>query len=134
MKLSQLHKQEEQRLIEQDEKEERILLDKLSRPVESGSKPFINLKTVWPWIILLAIILLTFATRIFGIGPSPQFYEFDPYFSMMAAQSILVYGQQFYTSHSAWPIEVNGSVMRIQPLIPDLEADGYSLAERSRIE
>ncbi len=127
-KLSQLHAKEEQRLIEQHEREESIMLDKLSRPAESGTKPFINLKTAWPWLILLAIILLTFATRMFGIGPSPHFYEFDPYFDMMAAQSILVYGQQFYTSHSAWPIETSGSVMRVQPLIPYLEAYWYSLA------
>ncbi|MCL4379469.1 MAG: hypothetical protein M1160_02375 [Candidatus Marsarchaeota archaeon] len=126
-KLSELHQQEEQKLIEQHEREEEMLLNRLSKP-EAAAKSAINIKTAWPWILLLAIMLLTFATRIFGIGPSPQFYEFDPYYDMMAAQSILVYGQQFYTSHAAWPIEVGGSVMRIQPLVPYLEAYWYSLA------
>ncbi len=126
-KLSELHHQEEQRILEQHKREEEILLNRLSKP-ESTGKPLINLKTAWPWILLLAIMLLTFATRIFGIGPSPTFYEFDPYFSMMAAQSILVYGHQFLTSHAAWPVEVAGSVVRIQPLMPYLEAYWYSLA------
>ena len=126
-KLSELHHQEEQRLLEQHKHEEEILLNRLSRP-ERASKPLLNIRTAWPWILLLAIMLLAFATRIFGIGPSPHFYEFDPYFSMMAAQSILVYGQQFFTSHAAWPIEAAGSVVRIQPLIPYLEAYWYSLA------
>ncbi len=126
-KLAELHKQEEQRLIEQHEKEESILLRRLSK-TDSPTKPFLNMKTAWPWLLLLALMLVTFSTRIFGIGPSNVFYEFDPYFSMMAAQSILVYGQQFFTSHAAWPIEAAGSVMRIQPLIPYLEAYWYSLA------
>ncbi len=129
-KMFELHKAEERKLIEEHEKEERIMLNRLSGPVEGqvGPKPFINFKTAWPWMLLIAIILITFATRAFGIGVSPHFYEFDPYFDMMATQSILVYGQQFYTAHSAWPIETAGSVMRVQPLVPYIEAYWYSLA------
>ncbi len=130
LKLSELHTQEEKRLAEGHAKEEGILLDRLSAPMQSTTaqhKGF-NLKTAWPWILLLTIMLLAFATRMFGILPSPHFFEFDPYFDMMAAQSILVYGHQFYTSYGAWPVEPAGSVMRIQPLVPYLEAYWYSLA------
>ncbi len=127
-KLAELHAQEERKLIEQHEREESLLLKRLSTPTDTGKSSSMSLRTAWPWMLLLVIMLLTFATRMFGIGPSPHFYEFDPYFDMLAAQSILVYGQQFYTSHAAWPIETSGSVMRVQPLIPYLEAYWYSLA------
>jgi hypothetical protein len=125
-KLAELHKTEEEKLSSEHEKEERILLNRLNKP--ENTKQIINLKTAWPWIILLALMLLTFATRIQGISISPSYFEFDPYFDMMAAQSILVYGQQFYITHSAWPVELSGSVMRIQPIIPYLEAYWYDLA------
>ena len=125
-KLAALHKSEEERLASDHEKEERILLNRLNMP--EPSRQIINLKTSWPWLILLALMILSFATRIQGIAISPTYFEFDPYFDMMAAQSILVYGQQFYTSHSAWPIELSGSVMRVQPIIPYLEAYWYDLA------
>jgi hypothetical protein len=125
-KLAELHKTEEEKLAADHEREEMILLNRLNKPEQS--KQFINLKTSWPWIILLALMILSFATRIQGIATSPSYFEFDPYFDMMAAQSILVYGQQFYTAHSAWPVELSGSVMRIQPIIPYLEAYWYDLA------
>ena len=128
-KLDELHTQEETKLIEQHEKEERILLNRLNAPKTDAKEGF-NLRSSWPWIILIVLMLLAFGTRLFGIGLSPKFFEFDPYFDMMAAQSILVYGQQFYTSYSAWPVEMSGSVMRVQPLIPYLEAYWYSLANK----
>ena len=82
----------------------------------------------WVWALLLALMLLTFYTRIINIPTAPQFFEFDPYFDMMAAQSILVYGQQFYLMPSAWPVVASGTVMRVQPLLPYLEAYWYELA------
>src|SRR5208283_2529359 len=129
VKLSELHAQEERRLAEDHAKEESMLLGRLSAPPQAASlSSGFKIKTAWPWMLLLVIMLITFATRMFGILPAPHFFEFDPYFDMLAAQSILTYGQQFYTSYSAWPVEVAGSVMRIQPIVPYLEAYWYSLA------
>ena len=82
----------------------------------------------WVWAILLAIMLITFTTRIVNISVSPTFFEFDPYFDMLATQSILTFGSQFYLSTSAWPAVTAGTVMRIQPLMPYLEAYWYDLA------
>ncbi len=129
VKLSELHAQEERRLAEDHAKEESMLLGRLSAPPQAASlSSGFKIKTAWPWMLLLVIMIITFATRMFGILPAPHFFEFDPYFDMLAAQSILTYGQQFYTSYSAWPVEVAGSVMRIQPIVPYLEAYWYSLA------
>ena len=82
----------------------------------------------WVWTILLILMLFTFYTRIANMGTAPNFFEFDPYFDMIATQSILVYGQQFYLSPSAWPVSALGTVMRVQPLLPYLEAYWYDLA------
>jgi hypothetical protein len=128
LKLEELHKKEEEKLITEHEREEAVLLSNLKRRYKNGSKPLISVKTSWVWILLLAIMIITLSTRMFGIGLSPHFFEFDPYFDMLASKSILVYGQQYYRSTSAWPTEVNGSVMRVQPLIPYIEAYWYSLA------
>ncbi|MCL4389095.1 hypothetical protein M1397_00570 [Candidatus Marsarchaeota archaeon] len=128
-KLSELHRLEEEKLAAEHEQEERLLLNRLGKSTASSTRPgIINLKTAWPWLLLFIIMILAFATRMTGISLSQHFFEFDPYFDMMAAQSILVYGQQFYTAHSAWPVEAAGSVMRIQPVIPYLEAYWYDLA------
>ncbi|MDE1832811.1 MAG: hypothetical protein KGH58_00125 [Candidatus Micrarchaeota archaeon] len=85
----------------------------------------------WVWAILLALMLITFYTRIINISVSPTFFEFDPYFDMLATQSILTFGSQFYLSTSAWPAVANGTVMRIQPLVPYIEAYWYSLVNSS---
>ncbi len=129
VKLAELHKQEEAKLMEKHETEESLLLSRLKGKERSATgQSFFNIKTSWVWIALLFLIIITFATRILGIGPSPQFFEFDPYFDMLGAESILVFGHQYYTSPSAWPAIPGGSVMRIQPLVPYIEAYWYSLA------
>jgi len=84
--------------------------------------------TKWVWLILLAIMLLTFATRMFSIGIAPRFFEFDPYFDMMNAQQIIIFGQQLHYDPGAWPIAPNGTVRKIQPIVPYDEAYWYSLA------
>ncbi len=84
--------------------------------------------TKWVWMLLLAIMLLTFATRMFSIGIAPRFFEFDPYFDMMNAQQIIIFGQQLHYDPSAWPIAPNGTVRKIQPIVPYDEAYWYSLA------
>ncbi|MDE1810676.1 MAG: hypothetical protein KGH66_01385 [Candidatus Micrarchaeota archaeon] len=82
----------------------------------------------WVWAILIVLMLTTFYTRIINISVAPTFFEFDPYFDMLATQSILTFGSQFYLSTSAWPAVAGGTVMRIQPLMPYLEAYWYDLA------
>ncbi len=125
-KVVDLHKKDELVLIEHHQKEERMLLDKLER--QKVSKP-INISSVpqWVWFVLFAIMLLTFATRMLSIGITPNFFEFDPYFDMLSTQQLLTYGYMPLLSTSAWPALASGSVMRIQPLIPYLEAYWYSL-------
>jgi asparagine N-glycosylation enzyme membrane subunit Stt3 len=82
----------------------------------------------YAWVFLLVLVLLTFLTRVASIGIAPKFFEFDPYYDMQSTQYILTYGQQLLHDHSAWPTLVNGSIHRIQPLIPYLEAYWYELA------
>ncbi len=82
----------------------------------------------WVWLVLLVLMLATFATRMQSINTAPTFFEFDPYFDMMSAQQILVLGYQPYTTTAAWPVVPAGTVTRVQPLIPYLEAYWYSLA------
>ena len=81
----------------------------------------------YAFAILFAIMLIVFITRIIGIGKSSTYFEFDPYFDMLNTQSILTYGYQVLYSPSAWPIASQGTILRIQPLIPYLEAYWYSL-------
>ena len=80
------------------------------------------------WAILLALMLLTFATRIENISIAPIFFQFDPYFDMFCTETIITYGYQVLLSPSAWPVVVEGTVLRVQPLIPYLEAYWYDLA------
>ena len=47
---------------------------------------------------------------------------------MLSAQSILTFGHQLLYSPSAWPTIPTGTIMRIQPIVPYLEAYWYSLA------
>lgn len=84
--------------------------------------------THWIWIALLAIMILTFATRMLSIGTAPTFFEFDPYFSMINAQYIVTFGQQLQLDPAAWPAVVGGTNHRIEPIVPYLEAFWYDLA------
>ena len=128
-----LHKDEEERLERDHKQEERILLDRLRvEAASSGSglaaKERAGLKINWIWVALLAIMLLAFGTRMMSIGITPKFFEFDPYFDMLSTESILTFGYQVLYSPSAWPTIPTGTSVRIQPLVPYLEAYWYSLA------
>ncbi len=80
------------------------------------------------WIILMALMLITFLTRMQSIVVAPKFYEFDPYFDMIDSQYILTYGHQLLLDPSSWPIVAAGTNHRLQPIVPYLEAYWYSLA------
>jgi hypothetical protein len=80
------------------------------------------------WILLLLIMIITFYTRIVNIGVSPHYFEFDPYFDLLDAKSILTIGKQLYLDPAAWPVVAAGTNHRIQPLLPYLEAYWYDLA------
>ncbi len=82
----------------------------------------------WVWWLLFFIMIATFASRISNITSAPNFFEFDPYFDMIGAQYILTYGQQALLSPSAWPVVAAGTNMRLQPIVPYLEAYWYDLA------
>ena len=129
-KLENLHAGELERLALDHEQEEKILLKKLSDTTKNisgfDSRGFLSKN--WVWLLLLLIMLLTFATRMQSIGVAPKFFEFDPYFDMLSAQSILTFGHQLLYSPSAWPTIPTGTIMRIQPIVPYLEAYWYSLA------
>ncbi len=129
--LRDAHAKELNRIIKDHEQEESMLLSKLEKDSEyrprQGGFSF-DIKQNWPWIALLLIMLVGFSVMVLSIAVAPNYFEFDPYFDMLAAKSVLVFGQQFYTSTSAWPVVSTGTVMRIQPLIPYIEAYWYSLA------
>ncbi len=129
--ISDAHKREMERIIKDHEQEELALLNRLERDpdikVERGGIS-LNLSKNWVWVALLLIILVGFSIMLLSIAVAPNYFEFDPYFDMLAAKSILVFGHQFYNSSSAWPVKPAGTVTRIQPLIPYLEAYWYSLA------
>ncbi len=129
-KLEKLHREELERLALDHEQEEKILLKKLSSNTKdiSSFNAYGFLSKNWVWLLLLLIMLLTFATRMQSIGIAPKFFEFDPYFDMLSAQSILTFGHQLLYSPSAWPTIPTGTIMRIQPIVPYLEAYWYSLA------
>lgn len=80
------------------------------------------------WVVLLAIMLVTFVTRIANIYNSPHFFEFDPYFDMIDAKSIVTLGYQFLLDPSAWPTVAIGTNHRVEPIIPYLTAYWYDLA------
>ncbi len=82
----------------------------------------------WIWAILLALMLITFYTRMQSIVISPTFFEFDPYFDMIDAHYILAYGHQLLLDPSAWPVVAAGTNHRLQPIVPYLEAFWYTLA------
>ncbi len=122
-RIEESHRSDEKRLFMQHEGEERSLISE-----STAKKPRAHSIT---WGILLLILLITFASRIINIGAAPKFFEFDPYFDMVSTQYILTYGYQLLHDHSAWPVLLNGTIHRIQPIVPYLEAYWYQLANTS---
>jgi len=123
----EMHQKEMNRLIEAHEKEERMLLDEATRTSREGAKESKESMSL-VWTLLSILMILTFASRIVNIGVSPTFFEFDPYFDMLSTESILTFGYQYLHDFSAWPVIVNGSAHRMEPLIPYLEAFWYSIS------
>jgi MFS family permease len=99
-----------------------------SHEQQQSKQNFFSNKMVYVWIILLAIMLLTFATRMVNIGVASHYFEFDPYFDLIDAKSILTLGHQMLLDPSSWPVVAAGTNHRIQPILPYLEAYWYSLA------
>jgi hypothetical protein len=102
--------------------------DKPTHTVGAHGRKFDNKKMTIVWVILLALMLVSFMTRIANISIAPKFFEFDPYFDMIDAKSILTLGYQFLLDPSAWPVVSAGTNHRIQPIVPYLEAYWYDLA------
>ena len=127
-KITALHKETQERLLEGQLREERMLLQdleasaKAEHPTSNFHKP-----AWWIWAILVVLMVATFYTRIQSIVTAPKFFEFDPYFDMIDAHYILTYGKQLLLDPSAWPVVVAGTNHRLQPLVPYLEAYWYSL-------
>jgi hypothetical protein len=115
-------------LMKKKHKEERAEEQAVQETVkeERKSEKTYNMKLVWS--ALLIIMLLAFFMRIANLGVSPIFFEFDPYFDMMSAHSILTLGYQYLNDTSAWPIVLAGTNHRIQPIVPYLTAYWYDLA------
>ncbi len=57
----------------------------------------------------MALMLITFATRMLSIGITPKFFEFDPYFDMQSTEFLLIHGYQWLYDHSAWPTAAMGT-------------------------
>ena len=122
-KIEESHLDQQKRLYEEHEAEERKLIQ--GPQAQSVQKsPSIN----YVWIILLILMAIAFATRMLSIGTAPTYFEFDPYYDMMSTQFILTYGYQLLYSHSAWPTLTMGTIQRLQPIVPYLEAYWYNLA------
>ena len=124
-KILELHKKEDEQLMQMHINEEEMLLQDFKNKKAGEVKNRSLYK--YAFAILFAIMLIVFITRIIGIGKSSTYFEFDPYFDMLNTQSILIYGYQVLYSPSAWPLAPQGTILRIQPLIPYLEAYWYSL-------
>ncbi|EQD47207.1 membrane-like protein required for N-linked glycosylation [mine drainage metagenome] len=134
-RIIELHKKAVEALVSKHVEEERRTLSELEREREkielkSRSADLSTKRSVpsWVWWVLLLFMIMTFATRMLSVPITPTFFEFDPYFDMLSAEHLLAFGYQPLLSHSAWPVIANGTVMRIQPLMPYLEAYWYSLA------
>ena len=119
-RIREMHEEEERKLVAEHESEEREL-------ISSGMSSNITSKNAM-WAILTIFMLLAFLSRMMSISISPRFFEFDPYFDMQSTEYILVHGYQLLFDHSAWPSIVNGTIHRIQPIVPYLEAYWYQLA------
>ncbi|MDE1851523.1 MAG: hypothetical protein KGH69_02440 [Candidatus Micrarchaeota archaeon] len=120
-KIEKDHLEQERRLFEEHEKEENML-------IASAAKSGGWIRNNYVWLILLALMLITFATRIENIGVAAKYFEFDPYFDMLSTGYIVTYGFQPYYDHSAWPVVPGGTLHRIEPVVPYLEAFWYELA------
>jgi asparagine N-glycosylation enzyme membrane subunit Stt3 len=117
-KLQAMHFGEEKSLIEAHEREERMLLHSTS------DKKEINVI----WIALMALMLIAFGSRMLSIGIAPKFFEFDPYFDMQSTEFIIIHGYQWLYDKSAWPIAINGTPHRVEPIVPYLEAYWYEIS------
>ncbi|VVB76632.1 Uncharacterised protein [uncultured archaeon] len=123
-KIEETHRDEEKRLMESHEREEKVMIDG-GKPVHNKTdKPAPNLI----WLALLALMLLAFGTRMLSIGVAPKFFEFDPYFDMQSTEFLLTHGYQWLYDHSAWPTEATGSIHRVEPIVPYLEAYWYQIS------
>ncbi len=123
-KIAEVHMGQEERLFEEHEQEERMLIQGTG-PAPPSQKPF---QLSYVWVILLVLMVIAFGTRMLSIVSSPTYFEFDPYYDMISTQYILTYGYQLLYDHAAWPSLINGTIHRLQPLIPYLEAYWYNLA------
>lgn len=119
--IVQQQKAEEAKILETHEREEEFLIKKAK---ENDGKQGFNLI----WIILAVLMILTFATRMLSLGTAWKFFEFDPYFDMLSTEYILTHGYQLYYDHSAWPTVPQGTLHRIEPIVPYLEAYWYGLS------
>ncbi|MGC8652130.1 MAG: hypothetical protein ACP5UH_02675 [Candidatus Micrarchaeia archaeon] len=120
--LAKAHAEEERAFIRNIEAERE------KQAYKSGRSAKQVLVSNWYWILLLALMLAAFGTRIANIAVSPTYFEFDPYFDMIDAEYIITFGHQLLLDPSAWPVVLNGTNHRIQPLVPYLEAYWYDLA------
>ena len=127
-KIESMHRGSMEQLREEHLNEESVLLQDLESsrgPVSTVLKP-----PWWVWAILLALMLVTFYTRMQSIVIAPKFFEFDPYFDMIDTHYILTYGHQLLLDPSAWPVVAAGTNHRLQPLVPYLEAFWYDLVNK----
>ncbi len=132
-RVAEAHRREESNLASEHEREEKKLIS--GEPHKSK-----NMMHYAVWAILLLLMLVTFASRVINLNVAPKYFEFDPYFDLMSTQQILTYGYQLKVDHSAWPVYLNGtlieqgnnaangSIHRIQPIVPYLEAYWYDIA------
>lgn len=119
------HRNQEKRLYEEHEREESQLLASATTH-DAATRGKFQIK--WVYLLLLALMAVTFLTRFASISVAPRYFEFDPYFDMVSTQYILTYGYQLYLDTSAWPTALNGTNHRSEPLIPYLEAYWYDIA------
>ncbi len=127
-RINALQSDERNRLIKDHEQEERILLNKLSNNAAKAVAAKSSMQINKTYLVLVLLMLLVFGTRMMSVGITPKFFEFDPYFDMLSAESILTFGYQIYLSPSAWPVVPQGTSMRMQPVVPYLEAYWYDLS------
>ena len=116
------HAKEERKLYEEHEAEEQELIGE--KPKETGRGSSINLV----YLGLIALMLITFLTRIANIAVSPTYFEFDPYYDMISTEYILVHGYQLLYDNAAWPGFLSNSMHRLQPLVPYIEAYWYTIS------
>ncbi len=133
-KVRESHAEQERNLHREHEREESRVLAEKPKPQSTQIMHYLA------WGLLLVLMLVAFSSRVSNISTAPRYFEFDPYFDMMSTAQILTYGYQLKLDHSAWPVYLNGSLIqqgsnaangtihRIQPLMPYLEAYWYEIA------